>query len=402
MNDSRLARLALAVAALALAWPLAAEKFEFKYQAGQKYRVISEVKQLFSLTGQAAVRTDQLNRAVVTVTRIEGDKAYHSMEYQNSREMLDPAEPYQYDRQYTADFWRDRLGRYGIDPQFFVPPVRDIPVFPERDLQVGDTWAYQGQEVQDLRSLDIPDPFLYLFPVGYKYAGAAEWQGKTYDLFEIDYQIYYPVKKSWPQAVLHPKLMGGSSAQKMYWDRQAGRAVHYDETYSLMLVFDDGRIATWEGSATAKLEDIVPFDSGAATKDVRRKVDELKLKDVTVREDKEGVTISIENIQFAPDSPELMPSEQAKLDKIAKILAQFPDRPLLITGHTALAGSAEGRQKLSEDRAQAVGQYLLDRKVRTRDSLQYLGKGASEPVGDNGTEAGRARNRRVEITILKE
>lgn len=381
--------------------PLVAEKFAFKYQAGQKYRVISEVKQLYSFGG-ASYRTDQLNRAVVTVVKIDGDRAWHEMDYQNSRETQIPDEVYQYDRLYRAEFWRDVQGRYTIDSRYFVPPVRDIPFFYNKELQIGDTWTNDATEVQDLRSIEIPDPFIYTFPASYLYKGKADWRGKEYDLILINYNIFYPIRKTWPQALLSPKIMGGYSHQKMYWDNETGRAVHYDEDYYLMLTFVDGRVATWEGTATANIEDIIPFDTGAATKDVRKKLEEMRLPNVHVREDKQGVTISIENIQFAPDSAELLASEETKLDSISKILAQFPDRPLLITGHTALAGSEEGRQLLSEQRAQAVGQYLLDHKVRPRDSLQFQGKGATEPVGDNQTDTGRAHNRRVEITIMKE
>ena len=401
MNNYRLGLIAWIGLTLLVVTPLMAEKFVFKYQVGQKYRVISEVKQLYSYAGDS-YRTDQLNRAVVNVVKVEGDRAWHEMDYQNSRETQNADQVYQYDRLYKAAFWRDIQGVYTIDPLFFVPPVRDIPVFFDKDLQIGDTWTNTANEVQDLRSLGIIEPFAYTFPVSYEYKGKAEWKGKPYDLIVINYNIFYPIRKVWPQAILSPKIMGGYSHQKMYWDNETGRAVHYDEEYFLMLTFADGHIATWEGTATANIEDIIPFDTANATKDVRKKLDDMKLSNVTVREDKQGVTISIENIQFAPDSADLLASEKAKLDSISKVLAQFADRPLLITGHTALAGTEEGRQVLSEQRAQAVGQYLLDHKVRPRDSLQFQGKGATEALGDNQTDAGRARNRRVEITILKE
>jgi outer membrane protein OmpA-like peptidoglycan-associated protein len=109
----------------------------------------------------------------------------------------------------------------------------------------------------------------------------------------------------------------------------------------------------------------------------------------------------MENIQFPPDSALLVPSERSKLDRIGEILKKYSDRDILITGHTALAGTPEGRKKLSDDRAGSVGAYLLEKKVRTKDRISFRGLGAEVPVADNRTEDGRSKNRRVEITILE-
>ncbi|HUX12396.1 MAG TPA: OmpA family protein, partial [Spirochaetia bacterium] len=120
-----------------------------------------------------------------------------------------------------------------------------------------------------------------------------------------------------------------------------------------------------------------------------------------VKADERGVTISIENIQFLADSSVLTDSEKLKIQHIADILKKYPDRDLLITGYTALAGTEQGRQKLSEERAAAVGQYLLDSGARTREQMSYRGMGARNPVADNSTEAGMRKNRRVEITLME-
>ncbi|MDR2897640.1 MAG: OmpA family protein, partial [Spirochaetaceae bacterium] len=68
---------------------------------------------------------------------------------------------------------------------------------------------------------------------------------------------------------------------------------------------------------------------------------------------------------------------------------------------TARAGSRASQQELSEERAASVGQYLVELGVRDQYHVFTEGVGSDKPVADNGTEAGRARNRRVEITILE-
>ena len=112
------------------------------------------------------------------------------------------------------------------------------------------------------------------------------------------------------------------------------------------------------------------------------------------------MTLSIENIQFLPDSDILTQTERAKLDKIAQILNAYPDNDLLITGHTALRGTKESRMQLSVERAQSVASYLIRKKVRDKYHIFTQGMGGDVPIADNSTEAGRAKHRRVEITIM--
>jgi outer membrane protein OmpA-like peptidoglycan-associated protein len=135
--------------------------------------------------------------------------------------------------------------------------------------------------------------------------------------------------------------------------------------------------------------------------EIQGAIDSDGFDDTTVRSDEEGVTVSLENIRFAPDSAVLLDSEREKVRWLAEILGRYPDRDILVSGHTALAGTPQGRQMLSEERAAAVGEYLINLGARDRENIMYQGFGARRPVADNDTEAGRRRNRRVEITILE-
>jgi outer membrane protein OmpA-like peptidoglycan-associated protein len=135
--------------------------------------------------------------------------------------------------------------------------------------------------------------------------------------------------------------------------------------------------------------------------DIIDEINRLDIPDVTVREVEEGISISLEDIGFYPDSSVMLPGEQAKLDRIAQILMRYPERDILVSGHTALAGTAEGRMNLSIERAKAVADYLLSKNVRSADRIVIRGYGAERPVADNSTEDGMRRNRRVEITILE-
>ena len=122
--------------------------------------------------------------------------------------------------------------------------------------------------------------------------------------------------------------------------------------------------------------------------------------EITVKKDEIGLTLSIENIQFKPDSAYLLDSEKEKLKKIVQILEAYPEKDILVSGHTALAGSLESCQKLSELRAQAVAGQLISMGARDSKHIFTKGYGASKPIGSNSTAEGKAKNRRVEITLM--
>jgi outer membrane protein OmpA-like peptidoglycan-associated protein len=133
---------------------------------------------------------------------------------------------------------------------------------------------------------------------------------------------------------------------------------------------------------------------------IRAEPEKREVADTGVRVEKEGSVISLNNIRFLPDSVELTAREIAKLQGIAAILLQHPGRNILVNGHTAMAGSWEGRRRISTERAQAVADFLVALNVRRAAEITVTGYGADRPLGDTATEEGKAMNRRVEIILL--
>ncbi len=86
------------------------------------------------------------------------------------------------------------------------------------------------------------------------------------------------------------------------------------------------------------------------------------------------------------------------LDKISDVVNKYGKTTIAIEGHTDSQGSDQANQVLSEKRALAVQDYLQTNKVASQ-RLSAFGRGEKEPVADNGSEAGRARNRRVELLL---
>jgi outer membrane protein OmpA-like peptidoglycan-associated protein len=87
------------------------------------------------------------------------------------------------------------------------------------------------------------------------------------------------------------------------------------------------------------------------------------------------------------------------LDKLLEIMLQKPAMKIEIGGHTDSDGDAVSNQLLSQQRADAVRDYLISRGV-TASRITSRGFGETKPVADNGTAEGRQRNRRTEVSIL--
>ncbi len=103
-------------------------------------------------------------------------------------------------------------------------------------------------------------------------------------------------------------------------------------------------------------------------------------------------------VTFDFDSSDLTMSARDALNDVASILNQYTDTRVNISGHTDSTGNADYNQRLSERRAESVGNYLAQSGV-SRNRLAMRGYGQTQPVASNATEQGRAQNRRVEITL---
>jgi len=113
-----------------------------------------------------------------------------------------------------------------------------------------------------------------------------------------------------------------------------------------------------------------------------------------------GQTIILENILFETAKSELLSESFPTLDSLFLLLANYPEMNIEIAGYTDNKGSIENNMKLSQDRANAVLVYLMDKGI-DENRMIAKGYGSSEPIETNETEEGRLKNRRVAFKILK-
>ena len=125
---------------------------------------------------------------------------------------------------------------------------------------------------------------------------------------------------------------------------------------------------------------------------------EAQLRELEAQQTERGLLVTLGDVLFAFNKAELSAQAGPRLDKLANFLKQFPDRKLLIEGYTDSVGSDSYNQDLSDRRAQAVRDALVQRGVDT-SRITARGYGKAHPVADNASPEGRAMNRRVEIVI---
>jgi len=114
-----------------------------------------------------------------------------------------------------------------------------------------------------------------------------------------------------------------------------------------------------------------------------------------------GLVVAMDDVLFDRDKAELRPEAREDLARLSGIVLNYPSLHLAIEGHTDNTGTAQVNQSLSEQRANAVRDYLLSQGLDSA-TLSAGGLGMNSPIADNGTPEGRQKNRRVEIIVSGE
>lgn len=113
-----------------------------------------------------------------------------------------------------------------------------------------------------------------------------------------------------------------------------------------------------------------------------------------------GQKIQLNHIFFERSKANLLEESFVELGLLTEVLTENPNMEILVSGHTDGRGMPKANQKLSEARVKSVVEYLQTKGIDSK-RLKYKGFGSSQPVATNATDEGRAKNRRVEFTILK-
>ena len=181
--------------------------------------------------------------------------------------------------------------------------------------------------------------------------------------------------------------------------RQVTAAEAATATAQAATVKAEARANQSEIVAAVAVADTAAADSARLAAEARTSALQAELASYEQKKTDLGVTLILRDLQFASSSAVLTSGAQGRLAPLAAFLAKQPDTKIQIAGHTDSQGSDSANMDLSARRAASVGAYLISTGV-SASRISSVGMGETSPVDSNDTAAGRAINRRVEVTIL--
>ena len=274
-------------------------------------------------------------------------------------------------------------------PQIFdedsgYPLLRNFPILPETAFtpdDIGKTW--EGKCTVVVRPK--PEKTAVRIPVnaGFKYKGKTILNGQSVHHVEAAFGLRY--KHS--DMLGDEELMSSEGGRKtdIYLD-DINRPILIREKIDEEFFYADGKKIKHRGF-------LLHFYFYTVRAEIKPN------KDFEVSKTKRGTMLRLKNLQFEPDRAILLKGEETKLDEIAKILKKSESEFFFVEGHTADVGKPEDEKNLSQERAKTIIEKLVKRGIPAEKFI-YQGAGGTKPIAPNGTEEGRAQNRRVEITII--
>lgn len=157
------------------------------------------------------------------------------------------------------------------------------------------------------------------------------------------------------------------------------------------------------GASAERRELVLQLEKQARGEEQVAQIEAIFLpSEATIFRQSNSIVVRLFGLEFASGSAKLAESNEELLAKVNKAVEVFPDSTLLIEGHTDSQGSNPMNQRLSQNRAEAVQNYLIENFRVSPTRIRAEGYGATRPIANNETEEGRAKNRRIDLLITPE
>ena len=302
------------------------------------------------------------------------------------------------EEEYSSDFIIHTNGKFEVPYNYFMPNVRHIPTFPNKEIPLTYSWNSESMEiikVNNAPNLNMALSADYLF-------ANVETNENNEPLAVIQYHIM--TDKDLLQAGLsrngYPERIYGFNYGSFLWDMNKNIPVSQSERYQIL--FGYGKNLSYLSLqykmniiSTYKIYNTLTEEENELN---RKKLEDNLNDDVVVDTVPEGLVIRLGEILFDTDSYTLREDAKSTVDSIINAIKEtYPDREIIVEGHTDNTGEANYNQALSEKRAKTVADYILPKLEH--DKLSYRGFGDKEPIASNDNPDGRQKNRRVDIII---
>ena len=260
---------------IAAVFPVGSLEFSYKFKAGDKYRIVSTVNEDVFVDRKLTYRAEFINRITMEVSGLSGERARLLATFQSAEKTVTlgvggrtaAASSFQWAKDYQSEFEQDKLGYMTMGEEFYMPMVRDVPVFPGRELYPGETWTAKGIEVHDFRdSYGIEKPYRIPFTAYYTYLGERTWKEKEYPAFSVSYRVFLE-----PEPVpgkVYPRRIQGAADQTVFWDTGHGQVAAYEGYFRNIFDLSDGQTWEYRGKAEAEVVEAPPMDKDEMAKDI--------------------------------------------------------------------------------------------------------------------------------------
>lgn len=361
------------------------ERIEMVKTAAVKYAVNREVQKIYE------------ERNIIDLTCIEQSSGKYRVDgvftvfERSSGESV-----FRLRERFAVDFNILSNGRFIVKRTDYMPNLRNIPAFPEGEIKENDRWTADGELVMQ----DFSKPFKLTFPVEYTYVRTIHENGADIAVINYQYVIDLDLSKGGNPPDF-PLRIAGRNDGVFYWDLTHNRPGDMRDLYYIAFLFagpgGDRTLAEFSMDIKTTSRTYGNYSDEEKNRD-REELKNRLPEGTQVDTDARGIVVRMDDVLFDFDSYALRPDTGEKLEKISRIIKEkYPDREIIVEGHTDNVGKRDYNQSLSEKRARTVSEYL--KTSVGHDKISYRGLGQEMPLADNKTADGRRRNRRVEIII---
>lgn len=297
---------------------------------------------------------------------------------------------------YPVDFYIEPTGRFIVENSDYMPNLRHIPTFPTGEIKINESWTADGELVIN----NFSRPFKLTFPVEYTLSKVVKQKGLDIAVIDYTYTINMDLGGA-PYPSDFPVKIAGHNKGVIYWDITNNRPADIRDLYRIAFIFRGPNRSFNSVEFQMAIETENNVYPNVKENDKEKDIADMKKslpQGVDVESEERGVVVTMGDLLFDFDSYNIRSDTREKLDKIAEIIKEkYPDREIIVEGHTDNVGNRGYNNSLSEKRARSVSEVLKPKLGH--DKFSFKGYGQDKPVADNSTKEGRQKNRRVEIII---